>query len=163
MVTQVHASTTELERAVWDALATIEDPELPIAVTDLGVIRDVSIDGGRVHVTMVPTFSACPAIGVMREDIRRRLEALPGVEEVAVELSFAEPWTMARMSERGRQRLIHHGLSVPSRGVEGGVQCPFCGSTNTSLENPFGPTLCRAIYYCLDCKNPIERFRPPAD
>ena len=69
MVTQIRPSTTELERAVWDALATIEDPELPIAVTDLGLIRDVSIDGGRVHVTMVPTFSACPAIGVMREDI----------------------------------------------------------------------------------------------
>jgi len=163
MVTEIRPSTTELERAVWDALATIEDPELPIAVTDLGVIRDVSIDGGRVHVTMVPTFSACPAIGVMREDIRRRLGALPGVDEVAVELSFAEPWTMARMSERGRQRLIHHGLSVPSHGVKGAVKCPFCGSTNTSMENPFGPTLCRAIYYCLDCKNPIERFRPPAD
>ena len=70
---------------------------------------------------------------------------------------------MARMSERGRQRLNHHGLSVPSPGVEGAVKCPFCGSTNTSMENPFGPTLCRAIYYCLDCKNPIERFRPPAD
>ena len=163
MVTEIRPSTTELERAVWDALATIEDPELPIAVTDLGLIRAVSIDGGRVHVTMVPTFSACPAIGVMREDIRRRLGALPGVDEVAVELSFAEPWTMARMSERGRQRLNHHGLSVPSPGVEGAVKCPFCGSTNTSMENPFGPTLCRAIYYCLDCKNPIERFRPPAD
>ncbi|MGH3117945.1 MAG: 1,2-phenylacetyl-CoA epoxidase subunit PaaD [Gaiellales bacterium] len=155
-------STPELERAVWNALATIEDPELPITVTDLGLIGDVSVEGGRVQVTMIPTFSACPAIGVMREDIRRRLEALPGVEEVTVELSFAEPWTMARMTQRGRQRLIQHGLSVPSRRPAGGVECPFCGSHNTSLENPFGPTLCRAIYYCHDCKNPIERFRSAA-
>jgi len=104
----------------------------------------------------------------MREDIRKRLGAIPGVETVEVELSFAEPWTMARMTERGRERLFRHGVSVPARRGGGetgptGVECPFCGSTNTRLENPFGPTLCRAIYYCLDCKNPIERFRPPGE
>ena len=162
MVTQAQT----LERRIWDVLETIEDPELPVAVTDLGLIREVTVDGSRVRVTMVPTFSACPAIGVMREDIRRRLGALPGVEAVEVELSFAEPWTMARMTDRGRERLFRHGVSVPPRGGRtdpAGVECPFCGSTNTRLENPFGPTLCRAIYYCLDCKNPIERFRPPGE
>ncbi len=164
MVTQ----TETLHRAIWDVLETIEDPELPVAITDLGLIREVAVDGRRVRVTMVPTFSACPAIGVMREDIRRLVAAVPGVEEVQVDLSFAEPWTMARMTERGRQRLLRHGVSVPDRSggeeVAGpGVECPFCGSTNTRLENPFGPTLCRAIYYCLDCKNPIERFRPPGE
>lgn len=162
MVTEIRPTTIELERAVWEALGTVEDPELPISVTDLGLIREVKIEGSRVDVTMVPTYSACPAIAVMRDDIKRRLEALPGVGEVTVELSFAEPWTMARMSDRGRQRLIHHGLSVPSRKSDESVECPFCGSTNTTMENPFGPTLCRAIYYCRDCKNPIERFRPPA-
>lgn len=159
MVTSVET----LERRVWEVLGTIEDPELPIAITDLGLIRAVQVDGPRVHVTMVPTFSACPAIAVIREDIRRHVAALPGIESVEVELSFAEPWTMARMTDRGRERLIRHGLSVPGRQGGGGVACPFCGSTNTRLENPFGPTLCRAIYYCLDCKNPIERFRPPPD
>ncbi|MDR7450277.1 MAG: 1,2-phenylacetyl-CoA epoxidase subunit PaaD [Armatimonadota bacterium] len=154
---------TATERAVWEALETIEDPELPIAITDLGLIGGVRVDAGTVQVTLVPTFSACPAIGVIREEIRSRLLALPGVRTVEVDLAFAEPWTMSRMSERGRARLIHHGLSVPARHGGGGVECPFCGSTNTTLENPFGPTLCRAIYYCLDCRNPIERFRPPAD
>lgn len=161
MVTSVET----LERRVWEVLETIEDPELPIAITDLGLIREVQVDGPRVHVTMVPTFSACPAIAVIREDIRRHVATLPGIESVEVELSFAEPWTMARMTDRGRERLIRHGLSVPGPQGGGGVgvACPFCGSTNTRLENPFGPTLCRAIYYCLDCKNPIERFRPPPD
>jgi ring-1,2-phenylacetyl-CoA epoxidase subunit PaaD len=162
MVTQ----TKSLEGQIWEVLETIEDPELPVAITDLGLIREVFVDGPRVRVTMLPTFSACPAIGLMREDIRRRLGAVPGVDSVEVELSFAEPWTMVRMTERGRKRLLSHGVSVPVRGGGEGIDptevvCPFCGSTNTRLENPFGPTLCRAIYYCLDCRNPIERFRPP--
>lgn len=151
-----------LEEQIWAVLETVEDPELPITVTDLGMIRDVRVDGGRVRVTMVPTYSACPAVEVMRQDIQRRLRELPGVAAVQVELSFAEPWTMARMTARGRQRLIHHGLSVPRPPGPESVVCPFCGSTNTALENPFGPTLCRAIWYCRECRNPIERFKPPA-
>src|SRR5688572_20105950 len=102
-----------LEGQIWEVLETIEDPELPITVTDLGLIQRVLVEGGRVVVTMIPTYSACPAIEVMREDIRRRVGDLPGVATVEVELSFAEPWTMARMTERGRQRLVQHGLSVP--------------------------------------------------
>lgn len=159
MVTQ----TVPTEQAVWEVLHTIEDPELPIAITDLGLISEVRVEDTHVRVTMVPTFSACPAVGVIQEDIRTRVQALRGVRDVTVALSFAEPWTMARMTERGREQLREYGLSVPARRRGGEVACPFCGSTNTRLENPFGTTLCRAIYYCLDCRNPIERFRPPAD
>lgn len=159
MVTQA----VPTEQAIWEALRTINDPELPIAITDLGLIREVAVEGARVRVTIVPTFSACPAIGVIQQDIRAQVLTLPGVEEVEVELSFAEPWTMKRMTERGREQLRRHGLSVPLRLGGGEVTCPFCGSTNTTLENPFGTTLCRSIYYCRDCKNPIERFRPPSD
>src|SRR3989442_9028948 len=82
---------------------------------DLGLIDEVQVTGGRVHVRMTPTYSACPAIDVMRQDIRTKLLNLPGVEEVQVELSFAVPWTMARMTEQGRARLLEHGLSVPLR------------------------------------------------
>lgn len=155
--------TGTLEDRVWQVLETVEDPELPITVTDLGMVRSVAVEGSRVWVTLVPTYSACPAIEVMRHDIQARVGALPGVTEVRVELSYAEPWTMARMTERGRARLLEHGLSVPSHWSSDPVTCPFCGSTNTALENPFGPTLCRAIYYCRDCHNPIERFKPPAE
>jgi ring-1,2-phenylacetyl-CoA epoxidase subunit PaaD len=148
---------------IWEALGTVQDPELPMTVIDLGLIDGVTVDAGRIHVTMIPTFSACPAIDVMRQDIRKTLLNLPGVHTVEVELSFAEPWTMARMTERGRQRLMDHGLSVPHRHAGALVTCPFCGSTNTVLENPFGTTLCRSIYYCRDCRNPIERFKPPPE
>lgn len=148
---------------VWKVLETIEDPELPITVTDLGLIREVQLVGGGIRVRMIPTYSACPAIQVMRRDIQTRLLKIPGIETVDVELSYGEPWTVDMMSARGRQRLLEHGMSVPAsrRAVE--VICPFCGSTNTILENLFGPTLCRAIYYCRACRNPIERFKVPAD
>ncbi len=151
------------EADVWLALEDVRDPELPIAVTDLGLIRSVTVSGSRVQVEMVPTFSACPAIEVIRHDIRARVLAIPGVGEASVELVFHDPWTIARMSPQGRAALAAFGLSLPrARGAEP-VACPYCGSTNTVLENPFGPTLCRAIYYCRDCRNPIERFRSPAE
>ncbi len=152
-----------LNDQIWEALGTVQDPELPVTVIDLGLIDAVTVDAGRVHVTMIPTFSACPAIDVMRQDIQKTLLNLPGVNTVEVELSFSEPWTMARMTERGRQRLTGHGLSVPLRRAGTSVTCPFCGSTNTVLESPFGTTLCRSIYYCRDCRNPIERFKPPPE
>lgn len=153
-----------LERKIWEALDRVEDPELPISVTDLGLIQDVTVEGRSVRVRMIPTYSACPAIEVMRGDIQQRLLEIPDVDEVKVDLSFEEPWTMDRMTDRGRQRLIQHGLSLPSTLRLEAVECPFCGSSNTVLENPFGPTLCRAIYYCNNCRNPLERFKsPPAD
>ncbi len=150
-------------REIWKVLETVEDPELPITVTDLGLIQGVEVEGGCVRIRLVPTYSACPAIEVMRRDIRQKVLALPGVEDVSVDLTFDEPWTMARMSDRGRARLAAHGLSLPHRQMMEPATCPFCGSTNTTLENSFGPTLCRAIYYCRDCRNPIERFKPPAE
>lgn len=153
-----------MERKIWEALDRVEDPELPISVTDLGLIQDVTVEGRSVRVRMIPTYSACPAIEVMRGDIQQRLLEIPDVDEVKVDLSFEEPWTMDRMTDRGRQRLIQHGLSLPSTLRPEAVECPFCGSSNTVLENPFGPTLCRAIHYCNNCRNPLERFKsPPAD
>ncbi|MGH2348210.1 MAG: 1,2-phenylacetyl-CoA epoxidase subunit PaaD [bacterium] len=151
-------TATDLETRIWDALGTVQDPELPISVTDLGMVDRVDVLEGRVRITMVPTYSACPAIDVMRQDIGDSVKRIPGVIDVRVDLSFERPWTMDRMTERGRQRLREHGVSVGAA-----VNCPFCGSANTTLENPFGPTLCRAIYYCNDCHNPIERFKPPRD
>lgn len=152
----------ELRTRIWDVLRTVEDPELPISVTDLGMIDEVAIADGHVRITMVPTYSACPAVDVMRRAISARVGTVPGVIDVRVDLSFARPWTMDRMTEQGRERLVAHGMAVSgSQKLAGGITCPFCGSTNITLENAFGPTLCRAIYYCKDCKNPVERFKPP--
>lgn len=149
------------EQEIWSALGDVMDPELPISVIDLGIVRDVALDDRRVRVRLIPTYSACPAIEVMRRDIRSRLLALSEVDEVTVDLTFDEPWRMARMSEEGRRRLREFGLSLPRRRMVEPAVCPFCGSTDTVLESPFGPTLCRAIYYCRACRNPIERFKPP--
>jgi ring-1,2-phenylacetyl-CoA epoxidase subunit PaaD len=148
---------------IWDALAGVEDPELPVAITDLGLVRSVTVEGTHVRVQLVPTFTGCPALDVIRERVRGRLLGLPGVETAEVVFTYEEPWTLDRLTETARVRLADHGLRVPRASLAEPAVCPFCGSTNTVIENPFGATLCRAIYYCRDCRNPIERFKPPGD
>ena len=162
---------TSLEQAAWDVLASVEDPELPIAITDLGLVRDVRVDAGngspgtgaRVSVRLVPTWTACPALAVIRGRIRDGLLAIPGVADVSVEYTYDEPWTLERMTARGRERLAAHGLSVPSCRFAEPPVCPYCGSHDVVVESLFGPTLCRSTYLCRHCRNPFERFKPPAD
>ena len=161
------------ERRVWDELAAIPDPEIPaIGLVDLGVIGSVRVDARRVEVELLPTFVGCPAIGVMQERIEERLGALAIAEEVVVRLSFDPPWTSERISPEGRERLRLSGFAPPHVGpapvgatlleeltVLQVAECPYCGSRNTTLENPFGPTLCRAIYHCADCRQPFEQMK----
>ncbi len=159
MVTAAAALTD----AVWDILRTVEDPELPIAITDLGLVRDVHVADGRVAVRLVPTWTGCPALDVIRTRIQGALRALPGVREAMVEYTYDEPWTLDRVTPRGRERLAAHGLSVPRCRFSEPPVCPYCGSRDVGLDSLFGPTLCRATYVCRACRNPFERFKPPAD
>ena len=160
-----------LEQAAWDVLASVEDPELPIAITDLGLVRDVRVEAGsgsegtgaRVSVRLVPTWTACPALAVIRGRIRDGLLAIPGVRDVSVEYTYDEPWTLERMTVRGRERLAAHGLSVPSCRFAEPPVCPYCGSHDVVVDSLFGPTLCRSTYLCRHCRNPFERFKPPAE
>ena len=153
------------EAAVWAALAEVPDPEIPaISVVDLGVIRGVQVDGERLTVELLPTFVGCPAIEIMRAQIGERLARL--ADEVVVKLSFAEPWTSDRITPDGREKLRGSGFAPPpvigladELTVMTVATCPYCGSRNTSLENPFGPTLCRAIFHCADCRQPFEQFK----
>lgn len=159
------------ERRIWQVLADIADPEIPaIGLVDLGVIGSVRVDDdGRVaHVELLPTFIGCPAIEVMRDRIGERLTQLAIVERVEVEVSFATPWTSDRISDAGRERLRLSGFAPPAPTADEGLdelavlpiaECPYCGSRNTTLDNPFGPTLCRAIYHCGDCRQPFEQFK----
>lgn len=154
------------EQAVWQTLEHVKDPEIPVvSVVEMGIIQQVEVEGEAVVVTMTPTFAGCPAIELMREDIRRQLVSL-GVGNVTVNVSFDPPWTSDRITESGRRKLKTIGLAPPVR--HGGVieidllevvRCPYCDSTNTSMENPFGPALCRALYYCHDCQQPFEKFK----
>lgn len=161
---------------VWSALDEVPDPEIPtVSVVELGVIRGFAFEalpngGERLSVEMLPTFVGCPAIDVMQQQVGERLRALELVDEVRVAISFAEPWTSDRISPAGRAKLRGSGFAPPVRigstfsGEElqmmlSTAECPYCGSSNTTLENPFGPTLCRAIYHCTDCRQPFEQFK----
>ncbi|MGI8407437.1 MAG: 1,2-phenylacetyl-CoA epoxidase subunit PaaD [Actinomycetota bacterium] len=159
-----------LTEKVMLSLASVPDPEIPaVSVLDMGMIRDVSEDSGRVTVVILPTFTGCPAIDVIKEDVRRAVLAVEGVRSASVETSFDPPWTSDRITEAGREKLRGFGISPPTGegpvlianiGLPAVAVCPFCGSKNTRGENAFGPTPCRALYHCANCKNPFEQFKP---
>ena len=165
----IDARPTEADvRAV---LATVPDPELPIlSVVDLGVIHRVVVGPRGIDVAILPTFVGCPAIGVMQQQIGERLASLQ-IGRVDVEVSFDPPWTSDRITPAGRERLRLSGFAPPRLAptpVSAGLdeltvltlaECPYCGSMNTTMENAFGPTLCRAIYHCADCRQPFEQFK----
>jgi len=161
------------ERRVWEELARIPDPEIPaISVVDLGVIGSVTVEGDRVRVELLPTFVGCPAIGVMQAQISERIGALEVAPAVEVIVTMDPPWTSDRITPTGRERLRLSGFAPPAPLPAGPAlgaldelavlpiaECPYCGSRNTTMENPFGPTLCRAIYHCADCRQPFEQFK----
>lgn len=162
-MTRAMALTTE---DVWHALERVVDPEIPaVSVVDLGIVEEVVIDEDRVRVTCLPTFSGCPALEVIREDIEIALEALGAKPEV--QFTFSPPWTTVRITAEGHRKLREYGLSPPERSQNPATpltllapgRCPYCDSTDTVLESPFGPTLCRATCYCRSCRNPFEKFK----
>lgn len=161
---------TDIDGRVWDALTRVMDPEIPVvSVVEMGMVKDVEISDNRAVVTMLPTFTGCPAVPIIKEDVAAAVAAVGGIDEVEVEFSFDPPWTSDRISEAGRRKLGEFGIAPPTGegpvligdiGIPTVARCPFCGSRDTRAENPFGPTPCRAIYYCAACRNPFEVFKP---
>lgn len=153
-----------LTARIWAALDTVMDPEIPsVSLVELGVIDEVRLDDGRAHITMIPTFSGCPALDVMRRDLVDAVSALGLDAEVFI---ARKPWSTDRMSDSAREKMKLIGLAPPQR--HGGnveweifspVPCPWCASMDTTLENGFGPTLCRAIWYCNACRQSFEKFK----
>jgi ring-1,2-phenylacetyl-CoA epoxidase subunit PaaD len=154
------------EPQIWQALHDVKDPEIPvISVVEMGIVRAVSVAGGRVTVAMTPTFAGCPALHVIREAIARRVRAL-GATEVEVRTVLYPPWTSDWISDAARAKLRAFGLAPPAK--HGGdinlilfdhAPCPRCGSDDTSLRNSFGSTLCRTIYTCNTCRETFEQFK----
>jgi ring-1,2-phenylacetyl-CoA epoxidase subunit PaaD len=152
---------------VMEALREVPDPEIPvISVVELGIIHDITFSEERLRVDVLPTFVGCPALDLIRSNIRERLQQLHGMpEEVEVRITFAEPWTTDRISEEGRRKLELAGFAPPAEradafdGDVADAACPYCGSHDTVLENRFGPTLCRAIHHCSSCNQPFEQFK----
>jgi ring-1,2-phenylacetyl-CoA epoxidase subunit PaaD len=154
--------------AVWDALAEIPDPEIPvISLVDLGVIRDVAVDGEHVRVEFTPTFLGCPALEPMKREIEQKVAALGA--EPDVEIVADDSWSTDRISAAGREKLRAAGFAPPAPRSAGpttlvqlqskAFRCPYCGSTETRLENIFGPTPCRSIRWCESCRQPFEQFK----
>ena len=154
--------------AVWEALARIPDPEIPvISLVDLGVVTDVEVADGTVRVELTPTFLGCPALEAMTTAIRDEVAALGA--EVDVRVRTDREWSTDRITAEGRAKLRSAGFAPPApRTVgaptllqleRGSFRCPWCGSTDTMLENVFGPTPCRSLRYCNVCRQPFEQFK----
>ena len=153
---------------VWDALEGIPDPEIPvISLVELGVIRSVDVREGHVHVEFTPTFLGCPALEVMKRALEDKVSALGG--EPDVQVIQDDSWSTDRITPAGREKLRAAGFAPPApRDASAPTlvqlqakvhRCPYCGSTETRLENIFGPTPCRSLRYCDSCRQPFEQFK----
>lgn len=176
--------STLTQDQIWISLQDVKDPEIPvISVVELGIVRDVTVEGESVSVTITPTFSGCPALQTMQERICTQLLEM-GAREVDVQVTLAPPWSTDWISPEGKAKLKDFGLSPPRQhngnievifdpvqppacgrasycaGLGEPVQCPYCDSYNTSVKNNFGSTACRAIHYCNQCQQPFEQFKP---
>ncbi|MFQ5490121.1 MAG: 1,2-phenylacetyl-CoA epoxidase subunit PaaD [Phycisphaerae bacterium] len=158
-------------QAILDALRTIDDPEMPISIVDLGIVEDTRFDPStrQVDIDLLPTFVGCPALPMLEQLITEKIGGLDGIDRVNVHFIFDPPWTVDRITETGRASLKKIGVTVPSRRDSEPTQdlvqinppptCPFCNATDVLLTSPFGPTRCRMIYHCNACKNAFEHIK----
>lgn len=155
---------------VYAWLQEVPDPEIPVlSVVDLGVVRDVSWDGGACVVVITPTYSGCPAMREITQDIQQTL-GRHGIDEVRVETRLAPAWTTDWMSEKGREALKGYGIAAPAeraidisgisrRAAMPAIVCPRCGSRDTRMVSNFGSTSCKALYRCVACREPFDYFK----
>jgi ring-1,2-phenylacetyl-CoA epoxidase subunit PaaD len=152
---------------VYTWLEEVKDPEIPVlSLVDLGVITSVVVDNEKITVEMTPTFVGCPAMEYMKSEVVGTLKN-HGIKNVEVNITFRKPWSSDLISEKGKAALKKYGLAPPPSSkiftdleiLEPAI-CPRCDSSNTELKSPFGPTLCRSLYYCHECKEAFEQFKP---
>jgi len=157
---------SELHRRAWDAAASVVDPEIPVlTIADLGVLRDVVLDGDHVEVAITPTYSGCPAMNMIALEIEVALERA-GFRRPKIRTVLSPAWTTDWMSEEGRRKLSDYGIAPPqasgSRRAlfgEQAVACPQCGSANTEVLSEFGSTSCKALWRCKSCREPFDYFK----
>ena len=158
---------------IFEVLKTIPDPEMPISITDLGLIEEIVLDDTNVLIKLLPTFIGCFALPAIANDIKQKVVELQGVDSVEIEFVYDPPWSTDRITDNGRVSLAEHGISVPdgsspccNTGTTDTVElttsaftCPWCNSTDTTLTSPFGPTRCKSIHFCNACRQPFERMK----
>tara|TARA_B100000508_G_scaffold141093_1_gene146527 strand:+ start:30231 stop:30725 length:495 start_codon:yes stop_codon:yes gene_type:complete len=160
-------TTTATEEDIWEFLEDVKDPEVPVlTVVDLGVVREVNpIEDDRWQIIITPTYSGCPAMQVIEEDIIKRLKE----EDISVDvkLVLSPAWTTDWISENGKKKLEEYGIAPPQDEVDKSVlfgektvvPCPKCKSKNTKMVSQFGSTACKAHYQCNDCMEPFDYFK----
>ena len=169
-ISDFESRTRTPEQKAWDIAATVVDPEIPVlSIADLGILRKVDVAGGEVTVTITPTYSGCPAMDAIRDDLYKAFEK-EGYGDVHVDLVLAPAWTTDWMTEAGKAKLQEYGIAPPSGNSRAGghsgpirlslaVKCPQCNSLNTKELTRFGSTSCKALYVCQDCKEPFDYFK----
>lgn len=168
MVTPTHTPDTTPTQDAWRIAAAVPDPEVPVlTIEDLGVLRTVTVDGARVQVDITPTYSGCPAMDTIRDDVILAL-TVAGYDEVDVRLVLSPAWTTDWMSDAGKTKLAEYGIAPPSgrAAVSAGpirlalsVRCPRCGSLDTHEVSRFGSTSCKALFECRACLEPFDHFK----
>ncbi|MBS1557821.1 MAG: phenylacetate-CoA oxygenase subunit PaaJ [Bacteroidetes bacterium] len=148
-------------------LEEVKDPEIPVlSLVDLGVITDVVIEKDRVEIEMTPTFVGCPALDYMKNEVEAVLRN-KGIAQPVVRVSFKKPWSSDRISEKGKAALKKFGIAPPPSAqlftdleIVEPAACPRCNGSNTELKSIFGSALCRSVYYCHDCREAFQQFKP---
>ena len=151
----------ELLQPIYKILEQVKDPEIPaLSIWDMGILRTVEWQGEQLTVIVTPTYSGCPAMDIIRQDIVSAL-AEAGYQQVQIETRLSPVWTTSWMVDDAKQRMAASGIAPPQEGVAGGAkpQCPVCGSTHTELISEFGSTACKALYRCTSCLEPFDYFK----
>jgi ring-1,2-phenylacetyl-CoA epoxidase subunit PaaD len=156
---------------IWSYLEEVIDPEIPVLnVVEMGIVRDVEFDGGRLIVKITPTYSGCPAMNAIEMEIHKKLHE-KGIESFKVITDFKESWTTDWMTEHAKKKLKDYGIAPPGKTDESGdfltslkssqkiIPCPYCDSLDTKLQSEFGSTACKSQYYCNNCNQPFEHFK----
>lgn len=157
---------------IRELLREVKDPEVPVLdIVEMGLVRDVVVEGDRIQVEITPTYSGCPAMEVIESEVRATLAA-HGITGATVRRVFAPAWTTDWMTDEAREKLRAYGIAPPAPGpaepvaplgfgpTVRAVPCPFCGSPDTALESTFGSTACKSLHRCEACHQPFEHFKP---
>ncbi len=154
------------KQKILSILETVTDPEIPVlSITDLGILRDIQIHNEEIEVIITPTYSGCPAMDVISMNIRMAL-IKEGFSSVKISYQLSPAWTTDWMTESGKEKLKSYGIAPPAAKTFDKnylenlvVGCPLCHSKNTQLISQFGSTACKALYQCIDCKEPFDYFK----
>ncbi|HTD92764.1 MAG TPA: 1,2-phenylacetyl-CoA epoxidase subunit PaaD [Chitinophagaceae bacterium] len=163
------SSLTKEETHAWSVLAEVMDPEVPVlSIIDLGIVRAVEVEDADVAVTITPTYTGCPAMDMIRVNIKMEMMAA-GFKNVTVKQVLSPAWTTDWMSEAGKEKLKAYGIAAPLVkqqvchqelfAPDEAIQCPHCDSWHTRRISEFGSTACKALYQCNDCLEPFDYFK----